>query len=54
VVILDSQLNQDPKSAAIRPSRRLKLGIASASTQLTSHKTAQIENQLLRLFQLVL
>jgi hypothetical protein len=52
--IIDLQLNHEPKSAAISPNRRLKSGIASASTQLTNHNTAQMAHQLLRLRQLLL
>lgn len=47
------QLNQLPKSAPIKPSSKLKFGIASAKTQLASHAPEQIPHQLPRLLQLL-
>lgn len=47
------QLNQLPKSAPIKPSNKLKFGIASAKTQLASHAPEHIPHQLPRLLQLL-
>jgi glycyl-tRNA synthetase beta subunit len=48
----NSQLNQLPKRAPINPSKRLKLGTASANIQADSQVAAQMAHQLLKLFQL--